>query len=194
MNKSNFSFTAGTWFHIAIIYDESEASNSDKVKVYIDGVLQSNTVAGFALTSMNTSNGNSTEIGKVGGFTTKQYNGKIDEVAIFNSAVSIGDLWNGSGEPVDVSAVSGITNYYRMGEDASFNGTNWTLPDNAGTSTGTSANMTVDDLVGEAPNYSGGGISSGMTIQDRVGDAPNSENNALSYNMDLVDRTTNVPT
>jgi hypothetical protein len=106
MNKSNFSFTAGTWFHIAIIYDESEASNSDKVKVYIDGALQANTVAGFALTSMNTSRGNSTEIGKAGGYTTKQYNGNIDEAAIFNSAVSIGDLWNGSGEPTDLSLLS----------------------------------------------------------------------------------------
>ena len=173
MNKSNFSFTAGTWFHIAIIYDESEASNSDKVKVYIDGVLQSNTVAGFALTSMNTSNGNSTEIGKVGGFTTKQYNGKIDEVAIFNSAVSIGDLWNDSGEPIDISGVSGITNYYKMGEEATFSGGVWTVPDAVGSNNGT---------------------SNGMTIEDRVGDSPNSENNALSYNMDLVDRTTDVPT
>ena len=193
MNTSNFSFAAGTWFHIAIIYDESEASNSNKVKVYIDGGLQSNTVAGFALTSMYTSRGNATEIGKVGGFTTKQYNGKIDEVAIFDSAISIGDVWDGSGEPIDVSSVSGIVSNYRMGEDASFNGTDWTVPDQVGSNTGTSANMDISDLVGEAPNYSGGGISANMTIEDRVGEAPNSSNNALSFNMDLVDRTTNVP-
>ena len=193
MNTSNFSFAAGTWFHIAIIYDESEASNSDKVKVYIDGALQSNTVAGFALTSMYTSRGNATEIGKVGGFTTKQYNGNIDEVAIFDSAISIGDVWDGSGEPIDVSSVSGIVSNYRMGEDASFNGTDWTVPDQVGSNTGTSANMDISDLVGEAPNYSGGGISANMTIEDRVGEAPNSSNNALSFNMDLVDRTTNVP-
>ena len=81
-----------------------------------------------------------------------------------------------------------------MGEDASFNGTNWTVPDNVGSNNGTSANMTVDALVGEAPNYSGGGISNGMTIEDRVGESPNSENNALSFNMESVDRTTDVPT
>jgi hypothetical protein len=80
-----------------------------------------------------------------------------------------------------------------MGEDASFNGTNWTVPDNLGTSTGTSANMTVDSLVGEAANYSGGGISSAMTIEDRVGEAPSSSNNAISFNMESVDRTTDVP-
>ncbi len=93
----------------------------------------------------------------------------------------------------DISAVSGIVSNYRMGEDASFNGTNWTVPDQVGTNTGTSANMTLDDLVGEAPNYTGGGISSGMTIEDRVGEAPNSDNNALSYNMDEVDRVEETP-
>ena len=131
MNKSNFSFTAGTWFHIAIIYDESEASNSDKVKVYIDGVLQSNTVAGFALTSMNTSRGNATEIGKAGGYTTKQYNGNIDEVAIFNSAVSIGDLWNGSGEPTDLSLLSTPpVHWYRNGDNGSYKSPQWLIPSN----------------------------------------------------------------
>ena len=80
-----------------------------------------------------------------------------------------------------------------MGEDATFN-TNWNVPDNAGSNTGTSANMTISDLKGEAPNYTGGGLSNNMTIEDRVGDASNSSNNALSYNMDEVDRETDVPT
>ena len=75
--------------------------------------------------------------------------------------------------------------HWRMGDDASFNGTNWTVPDNVGSNNGTSANMTVDDLVGEAPNYSGGGISSGMTIEDRIGEAPNSTDNALSLQYGL---------
>ena len=81
-----------------------------------------------------------------------------------------------------------------MGEDASFNGTNWIVPDNVGSNNGTSDGMMVDALVGEAPNYSGGGISNGMTIEDRVGEAPNSVNNALSFNMESVDRITDVPT
>ena len=80
-----------------------------------------------------------------------------------------------------------------MGEDATFN-TNWNVPDNVGSATGTSANMTISDLEGEAPNYTGGGLSNNMTIEDRVGDAPNSTSNALSYNMDEVDRETDVPT
>jgi hypothetical protein len=130
----------------------------------------------------------------VPGAYTWTLEGNIDEVSIFNSAISIGDVWDGSGQPIDVSAVSGLTQNYRMGEDASFDGTNWTVPDNVGSNDGTSDGMMVDALVGEAPNYSGGGISNAMTIQDRVGDAPNSENNALSYNMDEVDRVEDTPT
>ena len=80
-----------------------------------------------------------------------------------------------------------------MGEDASFNGTNWTVPDQVGTNNGTSNAMLVDALVGEAPNYSGGGISNGMTIEDRIGSAPSSSNNAVSFNMDLIDRVEDTP-
>lgn len=70
----------------------------------------------------------------------------------------------------------------------------WTVPDNAGSNTGTSVNMTIQDMVGEAPNYTGGGTSVNMTLEDRIGDAPNSTSNALSLNMDEVDRETDVPT
>jgi len=174
-----------TWNHILATWDGTDS------KIYINGVLRNTwsptlpyTIIGFRGTF---------NIGwRAAGFA-QMTNGKLDELALFDSGVSIGDVWDGSGQPIDVSAVSGITNNWRMGEDASFNGTNWTIPDNVGSSTGTSANMTVDDLVGEAPNYSGGGISSGMTIEDRVGEAPNSENNALSYNMVREDRVEDVP-
>jgi hypothetical protein len=73
-----------------------------------------------------------------------------------------------------------------MGEDATFS-TNWTIPDQIGSNNGTSANMTNDDLTGDAPGVIGNGISDNMDIYDRTGDAPDSENNALSYNMDAAD-------
>ena len=64
-----------------------------------------------------------------------------------------------------------------MGEDATFS-TNWTVPDKIGSNTGTSANMTNDDLTGNAPAVTGNGTSANMTIEDRTGDASNSSNNA----------------
>jgi len=162
---TNFSTYApiNTWNHILATWDGTDS------KIYINGVLRNTwsptlpyTISGYDATF---------NIGWRNAGFSLMTNGKLDELALFDSAVSIGDVWDGSGQPIDVSAVSGLTNNWRMGEEATFS-TNWTIPDQVGSNDGTSANM---------------------TIEDRVGDAPNSENNALSYNMDEVDRVTDVP-
>jgi len=200
-NTSNFKYRArvyttvlntGQWYHVAATYSGVGGTNAqDGIKIYVDGVrVDDSSVSGGAYVAM----GNTTAPAYIGKLDSSYANGSIDEVSVFNSVVDIADLWDGSGEPIDVSAVSGIVSNYRMGEDASFNGTNWTVPDSVGSNNGTSNAMLVDALVGEAPNYSGGGISNGMTIEDRVGEAPNSVNNALSFNMESVDRITDVPT
>ena len=189
--------SANTWYNGLVVFDGSGATDADRLKLYLNGSLINLTFTGTIPTQTGTMLQNRFHLGAyvtVTGTFTWTLEGNIDEVSIFNSAISIGDVWDGSGQPIDVSAVSGIVNNYRMGEDASFGGTNWTVPDNVGSNNGTSNAMMVDALVGEAPNYSGGGISNAMTIEDRVGEAPNSENNALSFNMDLIDRVEDTPT
>ncbi len=163
---ANFSTYApiNTWNHILATWDGTDA------KIYINGILRNTwsptlpyTISGYDTTF---------NIGwRAAGFSFMT-NGKLDELALFNSGVSISDVWDGSGQPIDVSAVSGITNNWRMGENASFTGTNWTIPDNVGSNDGTSANM---------------------TIEDRVGSAPSSSNNAVSFNMEEIDRVPNTP-
>ncbi len=190
--RYSVALTEGVWMHLAATYDGQGGTNAqDGIKIYLNGAPVDNTSLS-AGTYIAMPNGSAPlEIGKK---ITNRSNGNIDEVAIFNSELSetaINDIYN-DGEPTTIP--SGAVAHWRMGEDASFNGTNWTVPDNVGSNNGTSNAMTVDDLVGEAPNYSGGGISSGMTIEDRVGEAPNSTSNALSFNMDLEDRSTDVPT
>ena len=122
---------------------------------------------------------------------TFSFNGNVDEACIYTTALTPAEIlamYNG-GQP---ARIEGAVAHWRMGEDATFN-TNWNVPDNVGSATGTSANMTIADLEGNAPNYTGGGLSNNMTIEDRVGDASNSSNNALSYNMDEADRVEDVP-
>ena len=63
--------------------------------------------------------------------------------------------------------------YLKLGDTATYNGTNWDVPETIGGRVVTSLNM---------------------TLSDRVGDAPNSINNALSINMVEVDREADVPT
>jgi hypothetical protein len=168
--------SADTWYNALVVFDGSGATNADRLKVYINGSLITLTYTGTIPTQTGTMLGNGLHFGAyvtTSGTFTWALEGNIDEVSIFDSAISIGDVWDGSGEPIDVSAVSGLTQNYRMGEEATFSGGVWTVPDQVGSNDGT---------------------SNAMTIEDRVGEAPNSDNNALSYNMDLVDRTTDVPT
>lgn len=109
-------------------------------------------------------------IGKSGLISSNTYDGLIDEVSYYDNdqTANVSTIYN-SGTP---STITGAVAHWKMGEEATFS-TNWTIPDGVGSSDGTSANM---------------------TIEDRVGDAPNSTNNALSYNMIESDRETDVPT
>ena len=192
--KANgFDFNDGLWHHVVVTYDGSEDASG--VKFYRDGVEDTNVQILSNTFSGNSVNDPSVDfkIGTRPKYSGNDfYNGSMDELAIWSTTAltqeQITTIYN-SGTP---ARIEGATSHWRMGEDATFN-TNWNVPDNAGSATGTSANMTISDLKGEAPNYTGGGLSNNMTIEDRVGDASNSSNNALSYNMDEVDRETDVP-
>jgi hypothetical protein len=162
--------------------------NGATVKAFINGsLIATNTLTGGDESA-------SVQLDRVGASSagTPAYfvNGKMDEVAVWTSdqSANASAIYN-SGTP---TTISGAVAHWRMGENASFN-TNWTVPDQVASNDGTSANMTVGDLEGEAPNYSGGGVSNAMTIEDRVGDAPNSDNNSVSYNMTESDIETETP-
>ena len=179
------------WHNLALVYDGSGATNTDKIKIYINGVDKSSslTFVGTVPTALNASIGN-LWLGNGQNYNSP-FLGNIDEFAIWNSSLTqenITSIYN-SGEP---ARIEGAVAHWRMGEDATFN-TNWNVPDNVGSNNGTSANMTISDLEGNAPNYTGGGLSNNMTIEDRVGDASNSSNNAVSFNMDEVDRESDTP-
>jgi len=176
------------WYLLTATYDGSGVGSG--MKIYLNEVPQTVTVTQDNLQSGDITNSLNALIGAT--YTPSYvFNGNIDEVAIWDSVLSAGDvtaIYN-SGEP---TTITGAVAHWRMGEEATFS-TNWTVPDQVGSNDGTSVNMTNDDLEGEAPNYSGSGTSDNMTIEDRVGEAPNSESNAVSYNMDAVDIESNVP-
>jgi len=159
----------GIWHHVMFTYTGD--TSTDGLKLFVDGIQRAQgTSANGGLRSTTA------VVPTIGGLSqtiAQMFEGNIDQVSIFNSVVDIADVWDGSGQPIDVSAVSGIVSNYRMGEEATFSGGVWTVPDAVGSNNGT---------------------SNAMDIEDRVGEAPNSDNNALSYNMDLIDRTTDVPT
>ena len=166
-----------TWHHVVCVFDGTQSTANDRIKIYVDNVDEALTVNGSLPTStydFTLEGTNPTWYLGQNGFSlgADELRGKLDEYTIYSgvalTALQVNELYNG-GTPTTLS--SGVSLRYKMGEDATFS-TNWTVPDNVSSNDGTSANM---------------------TIEDRIGTAPSSSNNALSYNMDLVDRVEDVP-
>ena len=164
----SYSFTDTTNWHNLVINLDGSATSTNQV--YLDGAAIGSTFGPYTALNLDALTF------FIGQYYSVSYTfqGKIDEVSIFNTAKAIGDIWDGTGQPTDLTGESGLVSWWRMGEEAIFDpaATEWTIPDQIGSNDGTSANM---------------------DIYTRVGDAPDSENNALSYNMDVTDIVEDAP-
>mgnify|MGYP003133097579 CR=1 FL=1 len=78
------------------------------------------------------------------------FDGIIDEVAVFNTVLSSGDrdtIYNG-GKPGDLTGMSGLIGWWRMGEDATFP----TIPDaSSNSNNATMTTMVAGDITSETP-------------------------------------------
>jgi len=181
--------SVGNWFNVVLICE------SNTIQIYVNGVNQT-------LTGTTTSGSANTEpfiIGNRGDGpnTNEGFLGKINNVAIFNEALTSTEvlkLYN-SGVPGDLSSFNpNPIAWWSLGSDSYFNGSNWICPDLISTNNGTSANMDDDALIGDAPNSIANGTSTNMAIDANLtGSAPNSSNNSFSVNMSFDDRETSVP-
>jgi len=181
------------WYNIVFVFESTGGSNGNQ-SLYINGrtPLTSSTTTFAASTLKNLRIGNSEVLT---GFDT---NGEISNVSIWNAALTaaqITELYN-QGKPSNLnnhSAYSNLVSWWQLGENSSFDGTNWTVLDKKGTNNGTSANMTEADLI-NGVGTSGNGLSNGMGGADNIiGDAPYSTANAVSYGMGVDAKSTSVP-
>lgn len=146
----NVAYTNTTdWQHLVFIYD---GSNSANTKMYINNVEQSTTVAGVFPSSLDLSN-LKTIIG--GGYSVSYtYSGLQDEVAIFNTTLTsanVTSIYN-SGVPNDISSISGLTAWYRMGDNGSYKSPQWLIPENSNVANSRISNYSfsydgVDDII-----------------------------------------------
>tara|TARA_R100000655_G_scaffold4938_5_gene15489 strand:+ start:7302 stop:8054 length:753 start_codon:yes stop_codon:yes gene_type:complete len=119
----------GNWHHFALSYDASRVANQ-RFKVYIDKVPLTNLVGLNGPTSLASAT-NDLLIGDRDGIQV-HWTGNIDEVALFTTsldAAQVAALYDNG--PTDLSGESGLVNWWRMGDKATFDaGTgNWTLVD-----------------------------------------------------------------
>jgi hypothetical protein len=126
------SIPTNQWVHVAISVDSGVTNGT---KWYVNGTAESSTNT-FSITKSNTEEA---RIGRLGP-TSYYAKGKIDEVALFNSALSASDItaiYN-SGVPDDLTSYSPVS-WWRMGDDDS--GTGTTITDQgSGSNDGTLTN------------------------------------------------------
>ena len=174
------SLSTGTWYHIAFLYKAGNISGS---KVYLNGVEQSTTDTGTFPSSLSFT-GLKTIIGGYYG-TANTFDGKLDECAIFNKALTqseISQVYN-NGYAADLTSLSPVS-WWRLGEDAYFVGNDITIPNQiSGAPNGTGAGTQTSILVANAPGSYASGVGTNLDVVDRKGEAPESSANSQSINM-----------
>ena len=104
---TNTSISASTWYHVAVVFTSGSA------QVYFNGADK-----GSKTVTTNTISYTQTVIGGMLYSSANQFNGKIDEVSVFHSALSSTDItaiYN-SGVPTDISSLSPV-GWWRMGDN-----------------------------------------------------------------------------
>ena len=142
---STTTLTIGNWYHVVMTYDGTATINS--VNIYINDSLSAFTnQTGTLLGTME-----STDQLYIGSRDDSDnwIDGNLDEISIFNTELSASDVTTifNLGVPNDISAMSGLVSYWRMGD----NDTYPTITDNAGSNDGTMTNMTSANFVNDVP-------------------------------------------
>lgn len=132
--NSSVSLNDDQWYHIIIVCDKTESPNTNKCKVWLDGVQLTNT-GGTNMQQLADINGDFAIGVQLKGTNPASpvydspWNGLIDEVALWDRALTPTEavaVYNG-GTPGDLSTISNLTNWWRMGDVNGASGTN--IPD-----------------------------------------------------------------
>lgn len=111
--QSTGTISTGVWTHVGVTFD-----GSGGVSFYINGSSAGTATAA----STNPTNTDAVTIAKA--YNGNYFNGKIDELALFNSALSASDItaiYN-SGAPADISSLNPL-GWWRMGDNDGATGT-----------------------------------------------------------------------
>lgn len=145
---STTTITNGVWNHIVFTYDGTATTTGGNI--YINNSLDTLTRTGTLTGTME-----SIDVFYIGCRSNADnfMDGTIDEVSIFDSELTqtdVNDIF-ANGVP---SALPNPISHWRMGEDATWNGTDWTLTDNgSGGNNGTSQNMVLASRTNDVPLF-----------------------------------------
>ena len=133
-----------TWIHVCATYDGS--SSSTGIKCYVNGVQNDVWASNSGTYTAMENTVQSVEIGREGSYYAE---GNIDEVSLFDSELSASDVTSiyNLGVPNDISAMSGLVSYWRMGD----NDVSPIIKDVVGGNNGNMRNMSAANFVTDVP-------------------------------------------
>ncbi|NHN28103.1 T9SS type A sorting domain-containing protein [Flavobacterium jejuense] len=150
------ALSLNTWQQITVTYD------GIAIKIYVNGTIVNSTNSSFSIVSTTSE----LYIGSSKGYTTRHFPGSIDEVRIWNKALTATDITNTMNCELQ-STETGLVAYYKFnqGSNAESNTGIATLTDASGNAnTGTLTNF---DLIGTTSNWlAGSPITTGNTCTD----------------------------
>jgi len=142
--------TAGSWHHILLCFDLAQATQSQKIRPFVNGVDVFNIANALGIT-FPTSTG-AIWLGEEANGYQSPFLGNMDEVAIWTSdqRANVAAIYN-AGTPSDLSQLATPPqHWWRMGDGDTFS-TDWTFADNIGSYNLGSINMEVGDRVTDVP-------------------------------------------
>lgn len=151
INVTN-TITLNNWFHYSAVYDGSGVTNADKLKIYINGSNQTLTFSGTIPATSPTISASNMMLGSRDTSTQENTDGYIDEVSIFDYALTSGQvstIYN-SGQPNNLNDLATPpVHWWRCGDGDTFP----TINDvgTTGGNNGTMTNMESGDIVTDVP-------------------------------------------
>jgi hypothetical protein len=89
---------AGNWYHVAVVYDGSLAGDANRLKVWVNNTAQTLVATSGSVVATIRDGTATFYLGRFGGTLTRYLNGDMDEVGIWNRALTateVGQLYNG---------------------------------------------------------------------------------------------------
>ena len=154
-NSASTTLNTGQWYHAAVVYERTAGTDTGFHTIYLNGSVD------LTRTSVNLKDITyvETQIGK--SYNANHFDGLLDDVAIFNSALdqtAITALYGAAPNAGIPSEVTGAIGYWRMGDDsndtATSGGSIATITDSSGNGNDmvqatASKQPTFSDLTGE---------------------------------------------
>lgn len=153
INANSGIITSGQWNHIMVCFDKNQTTSSLRGKIFVNGQDETS-----AVNLNNIAYPTATTPLRIGAYPTgsNNANGLIDEVAIWSGTDlrnDVSTIYNG-GVPNNLNdnGLTVPTTWFRMGESASWDGSNWTLTDQgSGGNNATTQNMAEASRVLDVP-------------------------------------------